>query len=109
MPITGPSEAEYTHFLSHGGELTFNGLRATDIDSVAAFEESPLIKPHLDTGFEIQPSSAVVDDPHSRAPLLYYGGSWTRVVVSAYANGGKIIYRRLPDGMYEAKVSTPLR
>ncbi len=109
MPISGVTEDEYLRFLAHGGTLTFHGLNAIDIDSTAAFEKNPRIEPQLSSGFELAPSLPLVDDPISRAPLLLYGGSWTRVVVSAYGHGGRIIYKRKSDGSYQADVAVPSR
>ncbi len=105
MAITGVSEAEYKHFLSHGGDLTFE-IEATDIDSTGGFESSPLIKPFLASGFELRPSP-IIEEPQDQALLLFYGGSWTRVVTHTYLNGGSIIYKKLSNGRYEAKVSLP--
>ena len=108
MTISGVTESEYISFLKHGGDLTFYGVRATDIDSSASFEGVESIRSKLDSGFELRPSLIIHDDG-SRAPLLLYGGSWTRVIVSAYANGGTIVYRRMADNLYEAAVRVPIR
>lgn len=107
MAITGVDEAAYKQFLSHGGSLTFE-IDATDIDSTGGFESSPLIQPFLNSGFELRPSP-VIEEPKERAMLLLYGGSWTRVVTHTYLNGGSITYKKLANGRYEAKVSTPQR
>ena len=107
MAITGVTEEEYKNYLSHGGTLVFE-IEATDIDSTGGFENSPLIKPHLNTGFELKPSP-VLDEPENSAALFLYGGSWTRIVTHTYKNGGSIIYKKLPNGRYEATVSAPVR
>ena len=107
MPITGVTEEEYKHFLNHGGTLTFE-IDSTDIDSTGGFEESPLIKPYLSTGFELRPSP-IMSEPINSAALFLYGGSWTRVVTATYKNGGTIIYKKLPNGRYEAEVTAPTR
>jgi hypothetical protein len=93
MAITGVTEEEYKNYLSHGGTLVFE-IEATDIDSTGGFESSPLIKPHLSTGFELKPSP-IMDEPENSAALFLYGGSWTRVVTHTYKNGGSIIYKKL--------------
>ena len=107
MPITGVTEEEYKHFLEHGGSLIFE-IDAKDIDSTGGFEESPLIEPHLESGFELKPSPIIEEPPNSTA-LFLYGGSWTRVVTHTYLKGGRIVYRKLPSGRYEAKVEAPDR
>lgn len=105
MSITGVSHAEYEKFLSSGGELTFE-MDASDISSSRDFENLPLIKPFLESGFELAPSP-MISAPAERARLFLYGGSWTLVIVHVYQSGGKIIYKKLPSGKYEAKVSVP--
>lgn len=107
MPIAGVTEEEYKHFLAHGGTLIFE-IDADDIDSRGGFEDSPLVKPHLESGFELRPSQVIEDLPNTAA-LFLYGGSWTRVVTHTYLQGGTINYRKLPSGRYEAKVEAPDR
>jgi hypothetical protein len=105
MAITGVTENQYKTFLSSGGSLTFY-LDAKDIDSSGGFESSPLISPYLSSGFELVPTP-VIHEPIERGMLLFYGGSWERVIAHTYLNNGKIIYKKLPDGRYEAKVNVP--
>ena len=107
MAITGVDEADYRLFLYHGGSLTFE-IDAADIDSSGGFESSPLIQPFLYSGFELR-RSRIIEQPRERATIILYGGSWTLVVTHTYLNGGSIIYKKLANGRYEAKVSTPLR
>ena len=106
MAVTGVSEEEYTNYLEHGGTLVFE-IDSTNIDPSGEFEESPLIKPYLTSGFELKPTEEVDDE--SGMQLLLYGGSWTKVVTYTYRRGGNIIYRKLSNGKYEAKVSAPNR
>ncbi len=107
MAITGVTEEEYKNFLSHGGTITFE-IEGTDIDSTGGFEESPLIKPYLFSGFELKPSP-MIEEPENKAALFLYGGSWTRVVAHTYINGGSIVYKKLANDRYEAKVTAPNR
>lgn len=103
MAITGVTEQQYRDFLSKGGNLTFE-IDAADIDLSGQFEKSPLIKPFLSSGFELKPSP-IIDNPRDAAQILLYGDSWTCVVTLVYKKGGSIIYKKLPSGRYEAKVS----
>ena len=107
MAITGVTEKEYTHYVLHGGSLRFE-IEASDIDPSGEFEKSPLIKPYLTSGFELKPSP-VIDVPANSAALFLYGGSWDRVIAHTYINGGKIVYSKLSNGRYEAKVESPAR
>lgn len=107
MAITGVTEEEYKNYLAHGGTLVFE-IEAKDIDSSGEFENAPLIKPHLNKGFELKPSK-IIEEPETSAALFLYGGSWTRVVTHTYKNGGSIVYKKLPNGRYEATVKAPTR
>ncbi len=103
MAITGVTEEAYKRFLSNGGSLIFE-IEGTDIDSTGGFEKSPLIKPYLHSGFELKPSP-ILEEPENTAVLFLYGDSWTRVIAYTYKNGGSIIYKKLENGRYEAKVT----
>jgi hypothetical protein len=94
MPITGVTEEQYKD--------------AKDIDSTGGFENAALIKPYLESGFELKPSP-IIEAPENAAALFLYGGSWTRVITHTYPRGGSIVYRKLPSGRYEAKVRAPIR
>jgi hypothetical protein len=107
MAITGVTEEEYKHFLAHGGTLVFE-IGATDIDPTGGFENSGLVRPYLESGFELKPSP-ILDAPDNSAALFLYGGSWTRVIAHTYKNGGSIVYRKLPNGRYEARIVAPAR
>lgn len=105
MAVTGASPSEYKEYLSQGGLLTFQ-IDELDIDPSGSFKLSPLIAPHLKTGFELRPTS-MIDDDLSAMPLLLHGDNWTKIVVFTYRRGGSIIYRQLNDGRYEAKTFAP--
>ena len=55
MTIQGISREEYQKLFSAGGEHTVV-LDRSDISADGSFEEFSLIKPYLDTGFEIEPT-----------------------------------------------------
>jgi hypothetical protein len=107
MAIQGVTEDQYTQFLKNGGKLIFQ-IDAGDIDPTGGFARSPIIAPNLSTGFELVPSP-IIEDPNHRGQLLFFGGSWERVIAYTYLHGGKIIYKKLPDGRFEAAVSMPVK
>lgn len=106
MAATGVTNDEYLRFLKNGGTLVFE-VDATDIDASENFTLNPEIASRLDTGFELRPSP-IIDSPEERAELLTLGEPWVRVIVFTYASGGSIIYRKLPNGRFEATVTIPL-
>jgi len=105
VAISGVSENQYREYLSGGGTLTFQ-LDADDIEPGAGFEQSPLLAPFLDTGFELKPSP-VIESPPDAVQLLLHGDSWVRVLVHTYRRGGSIVYRRISPGRYSATVCAP--
>lgn len=107
MPITGVTEDEYRHYVAHGGNLRFE-MDARDLDPSGSFEKSPLIAPYLDSGFQVAPSP-VIEMPQNAAALFLYGGSWDRVIAHTYLNGGRIVYKKLLSGRYEAVAEAPVR
>jgi hypothetical protein len=107
MPITGVTEEAYREYLCKGGTLTFE-IDSSDIDNKGGFEESPLIAPDLTSGFELKPSD-IFDEPDNSAALFLYGGSWTRVVAHTYKHGGKIVYKKIQNGRYQAIATIPAK
>ncbi|OHU97801.1 hypothetical protein BLA34_22005 [Ralstonia solanacearum] len=106
MAVTGVSRQQYETFMRSGGTLTFR-VEAHDIDNSddGAFEQSPTIQPRLHTGFEIPPTSLIMDDPKAYAEAWLHGDLWTRVIVRVYSQGGKIVYRKVAQGQYDAEAS----
>lgn len=107
MAITGVTEEDYRHFVKHGGKLRFE-MEAKDLDPSSSFEKSPLLAPYLEYGFELKPSP-VIEMPQNSAALFLYGGSWDRVIAHTYLNGGRIVYKKLASGRYEAVAEAPIR
>lgn len=105
MAITGVTEQEYLDFLSNGGNLIFE-IDANDIDASGSFDKSPFMAPYLRTGFEVKPSP-IIDDPAVGEQALIHGDPWTRIVTFTYRRDGTIVYKKLPSGRYEARVSAP--
>ena len=106
MAVTGVTKEQYNNFLQNGGDVTFV-IDAADIAPDNEFEISPLIKPYLHSGFELRPSS-IIDEPKVAAEIYVYGESWTRVITFVYRKGGKIIYRKLSNGQFQAACSIPV-
>ncbi|MBC3830958.1 hypothetical protein H8K33_05525 [Undibacterium amnicola] len=105
MAVTGATQQQYKDFLTNGGTLTFT-IDANDISPDNAFENFSLIKPYLHTGFELRPSS-IIHEPQEAAQIYVYGDSWTRVVTTVYRNGGKIVYKKLNSGVFQAECTIP--
>ncbi len=106
MAVTGATQEQYRNFLDNGGSLTFV-IGAQDIASDSSFENFELITPYLHTGFELRPSS-VIHEPKEAAQILVFGDSWTRIVTTVYRNGGKIIYKKLTNGDFQADCTIPV-
>jgi hypothetical protein len=105
MVISNVTEEEYRSFLSEGGSLTFE-IDVTDIELSGRLEQSPRIGPIISSSFGLQPSP-VMENSKEVTQFLQHGDSWARVVAHVYKNGGSVIYKKLPTGRYEAKVSIP--
>jgi hypothetical protein len=105
MAVTGPTHQQYNDFLTNGGTLTFT-IDANDISPDNTFENLPLIKPYLYSGFELRPSS-IIHEPQEAAQIYIHGDSWTRVVTIVYRNGGKIVYKKLSSGIFQAECTIP--
>ena len=100
-----PSEADWHHFLTQGGQQRFE-IDATDIDSTRGFERVPALLPLLDTGFTLAPSSSLFDSANT-VLLARYGGGWVSVIYQIYHCGGIITYKRLNADLYEAVCTLP--
>ena len=107
MAFSGVTSQQYEDFLSDGGELTLT-LDRSDFSRNGEFEHFPDLQDRLDTGFELPPPS-LVEEPAARAHILVHGDQWSRTMVVVYSRGGRIVYRRLLGGRYEAKLSLPPR
>lgn len=105
MAITGVASQQYEDFLRNGGELTLT-LDKTDFSKDGEFEQFPNLKDRLNSGFELPPST-IISDPSARMDIYTLGDQWTCTITAVYARGGRIIYRRLANGRYEAKLSIP--
>ena len=105
MEITGVTSEEYERFLKYGGVI----IVYLDRDSFMrdkTLEESPAIKPLLQHGFELPPTTLIYDDS-AAMQLLLHGDTWTRIVTHTYRKGGRIVYRKVSEETYEAIVTVP--
>ncbi|TCG01101.1 hypothetical protein BZM26_10155 [Paraburkholderia strydomiana] len=105
----GFTQQQLSDFLQNGGTLTFK-VHASDIDETNgdAFEQSPSIAPRLFSGFEIAPTSIVIDDPNAYVDAQLHGDFWTRIVTTVYARNGRIVYRKTGPQIYDAEASWSL-
>jgi len=108
MSISGITENEYALFLENGGIVRII-LDKSDINCESDFENSEEIIPYLYSGFEIPPSTDVVNDPANRSIVYLYAAPWDRTVIYVYAYGGKIVYKKINNDKYEAEVILPKR
>jgi hypothetical protein len=105
MAITGVTEKQYKEFVENGGSITFV-LDPTDLSPENAFESYTSIKPCLYTGFEMGPT-LLIHDPKLAGDVYVHGASWDKVMAYVYRNGGKIIYKKLTSGKFQADCSIP--
>lgn len=105
MAVAGITKSQYENFLENGGQLVFT-IDSKDISSTSEFENFPLIKPFLSTGFELKPTT-IIEVPEFAAEIYVHGDDWARVITVVYRNGGSIVYRKLSNGKYEATATMP--
>ena len=91
---------EWKNFKINGGSISFE-IDPEDIASTRDFESCPSIQPNLDTGFELPPTS-LIDTPELQALIQVYGSQWDYILCRVYISGGHVIYKRMPNGKYEA-------
>lgn len=96
---------EFERFKKEGGDIIFE-IDAEDISSGREFESFPSIKPNLKTGFELPPTS-MIEDPELQVLISVYGSAWGCIFARVYLSKGKVIYRQLDNGKYEAHCSVP--
>ncbi|MBW8301626.1 MAG: hypothetical protein K0M60_18680 [Hydrogenophaga sp.] len=88
--------------IDNGGVYTIT-IDASDIPMDARTEAFPGVAPNLETGFELPPSS-IIHDPVMANEILAKIDTWGQIQVLVYKRGGKIFYKKLPDGRYEATI-----
>ncbi|WP_221167007.1 hypothetical protein [Rhizobium lentis] len=86
--------------LDKGGSYTMlldaDDMKMSD-DVVEALGET------LHTGFEMKPTSIIYSDA-TASEILRLADGWTAVPVRVYRAGGKILYKKLSDGRFEASI-----
>lgn len=97
--------SEWNAFKASGGTITFE-IDATDISSDASFEKLPSLQSLLKTGFEIPPTP-LIETAELRTLIQMHGSEWDYILCRIYLAGGKIIYRQLANGRYEATCTVP--
>jgi hypothetical protein len=88
--------------INSGGFYTIE-IDADDIPLSPEDEKIPYIAENLITGFQHAPST-IVQDPKTALEVLRHMDTWGRMQVLIAHVGGKITYRKLPNGRFEAKV-----
>lgn len=96
---------EYENFKKNGGSITFE-IDPEDITSTRDFETNPSIQPKLTTGFELAPTT-LINSPELQAEIQVHGSQWDYILCRVYLSGGKVIYRKNPNGKYEATCNIP--
>jgi hypothetical protein len=96
---------EWEKFKKDGGSIIFE-IDPEDISSNRGFEKEPSLQSKLTTGFELPPTS-LVDSPELQALIQVHGSEWDYILCRIYLSGGKVIYKQLSNGKYEATCSIP--
>lgn len=96
----------YEKFRIDGGEFSCN-LDLSDLSHTDDIENWEFIKPNLQSGFELPPTSVL--NGAQIYEIRRYADAWANVVLTVYNAGGRITYRKLPSGEYCADCSIPAR
>ncbi|WP_421832546.1 hypothetical protein [Limnobacter sp.] len=92
---------QWEDFKKSGGSITFE-IDAEDVSSTNDFETNPEIQSKLATGFELPPTT-LIHSPGLQALIQVHGSQWDYILCRVYLAGGKVVYRKLPSGKYEAQ------
>ncbi len=98
-------KSEWENFKKNGGSIAFE-IDSEDITGTQEFEEFPSIKPNLTTGFELPPTS-LINTPELQALIQVHGSEWDYILCRIYLAGGKVVYKKLPNGKYVATCTVP--
>lgn len=91
---------EWEDFKTNGGSITFE-IDPEDISSTRDFETHTSIQPILTAGFELPPTS-LINTLELQTLINVYGSHWDDILCSVYLSGGNVIYKKKPNGKYEA-------
>lgn len=97
---------EWENFKKRGGSITFE-IDPEDISRKREFETNSDIKPNLTIGFELPPTS-LINTPELQALIEVHGSEWDYIFCRIYLAGGKVVYKQLPSGKYEATCTVPV-
>jgi hypothetical protein len=106
ITYTDVKKDEWEIFKKNGGSITFE-IDGVDISANRDFETDPIIQSKLTTGFELPPTP-LISSPDLQALIQVYGSEWDYIFCRIYISGGKVIYRKLANGKYEATCSVDL-
>lgn len=101
----GSTQEQYEKFMKEGGDIVFE-IDATDISKNREFESFDSIKPKLDTGFELPPTT-MIHVADFLAAIRIHGDEWSNILVTIYLCGGKVVYKRISTDKYQAHCSVP--
>ncbi len=109
MAITYSDEKkqEWENFKNKGGSINFE-IDPEDISSTKDFEAHPSIQPNLTTGFELPPTP-LINAPDLLGLITVYGTAWDAIMCRVYLSGGNVIYKKKPNGKYEAICNIPFQ
>ncbi len=102
VQFTPADRAGLDNILANGGTYTVT-IDAADIQMTPATEQWPDIAPNLTTGFELPLTPPT--NPTDTAMVLLYGDVWGRELLKIGNRIGRVIYRKLPNGQYEAEIT----
>ncbi|MBB3521009.1 MULTISPECIES: hypothetical protein [unclassified Rhizobium] len=102
VALTAADRAGIDNILANGGTYTLV-IDASDIQMTSETEQWPDIAPNLTTGFELPLTPPT--NPRDIALALRYGDVWGRELVKIGNKGGRVVYRKLPSGQYEAEIT----
>ncbi len=102
MKFTNQEFESIKSVIDHGGFYEIE-IDSSEIPMTATEEAWETIAPVLTTGFEMAPST-IIHEPLAASEILSNTGPWGQVVVLIYRRGGKVTYKKLPSGRYEARV-----
>lgn len=99
--LTQEDREAITSILENGGSHTIT-LEEADVGMTDEVRQA--LGNRLHTGFDLPPTSLIYLDKEA-TEILALSRGWTQIPVLVYRADGKIIYKRLPNGRYEAQIT----
>jgi hypothetical protein len=100
-------DQEYASFKENGGTIVFE-IDAEDISTSKDFENFGSIKPKLNTGFELPPTS-LIESPELQALIATSGSVWDFIFTRVYLAGGNVVYKKQSNEKYQAECTVPAK